>query len=62
MSITIKITDPETAALLRQYRQYVDQMDGVAGSISQLAEGLMLGSLDEHSQFREWSNTKEMAA
>ena len=62
MSITIRITDPETAALLRQYRQYVDQVDGVTGSISQLAEGLMLGSLDEHLQFREWSNTKEMAA
>lgn len=62
MSIIIKITDPETAALLRQYTQYIAQVDGVTGSLSQVAEGLVLGYLDEHSQFREWSNTTEIAA
>lgn len=62
MAIIITITDPETATLLHQYRHYVDQVDGVTGSLSQVAEGLILGCLDEHSRFRQWSTAKEVAA
>ena len=62
MPITVKITDPKTLELLRQYKQYVAQKDGVSGSINQLVEGLMIGCLDEHRRFREWSQQRKVAA
>jgi hypothetical protein len=63
MVLVITITDPETVVLLERYRQYVDQVDGERGTLDQLAEGLMLGMLDEHNRFREWSRqTLEVAA
>lgn len=64
MVLTITISDPETVALLCRYEQYVDQVDGVLGTIDQLAEGLMLGSLDQHQRFWQWSNAnaEEVAA
>ncbi|MDI9239449.1 hypothetical protein QLQ15_11095 [Lysobacter sp. LF1] len=55
MALVISITDPDTVVLLERYRQYVDQVDGEKGTLDQLAEGLMLGMLDEHNRFREWS-------
>ena len=55
MALVMSITDPDTVALLERYRQYVDQVDGQKGTLDQLAEGLMLGMLDEHNRFREWS-------
>lgn len=64
MALIIKITDPQTATLLQQYGQYVEVVDGVTGTLSQVAEGLMLGSLDEHSRFQQWqwSTAREFAA
>jgi len=56
------ISDAKTLELLRQYKQYVAQEDGVTGSINQLAEGLMVGCLDEHHRLREWSQQREVAA
>jgi len=55
MALVISITDADTVALLERYRHYVDQVDGESGTLEQLAEGLMLGMLDEHHRFREWS-------
>ena len=55
MALTITISDPETIALLDRYKEYVGKIDGVRGTIDQLAEGLMLGSLDLHNRFQRWS-------
>lgn len=56
MALTITISDPETIALLDRYKKYVGEIDGVRGTIDQLAEGLMLGSLDLHNRFQRWSS------
>ncbi len=56
MALVITISDPSTLALLQQYGQYVHQVDGERATMDELAEGLMLGMLDEHQRFREWSS------
>lgn len=50
----ITITDPATIDLLQRYAQYLEKVDGVTGTMDQLAEGMILGFLDEHTQFRWW--------
>ncbi|CAD2265251.1 hypothetical protein X12_004524 (plasmid) [Xanthomonas arboricola] len=50
----VRITDPETVALLESYRQFLGQVDEVSGSLDDVTQGLVLGLLDEHARFREW--------
>lgn len=54
MAVTITLTNASTIALLELYRQYVGDVDLACGSTSELAEGLVIASLDEHSRFRQW--------
>jgi len=54
MAVTITLTNASTIALLELYRQYVGDVDLACGSISELAEGLVIASLDEHNRFRQW--------
>lgn len=50
----ITISDPDTIQAIQRYALFVETVDGVTGTIDQLAEGLILGMLDEHWQFRAW--------
>ncbi len=52
--LTITISDPDTIALLQKYQRFIEQTDSVDGSLDQIAEGLILGSIDEHPQFTQW--------
>lgn len=54
MAVPITLTNASTIAVLELYRQYVGDVDLAYGSISELAEGLVIASLDEHSRFRQW--------
>lgn len=54
VSFTINITDPQTIALLQKYRQYVSQVERVDGSLDEIAQGLVIGCIDENSEFRHW--------
>ncbi|KLA49991.1 hypothetical protein [Xanthomonas euvesicatoria] len=54
MAVTIQITDPQTIALLQSYGEYLSEVDETSGTIDQMAEGLIIGLLDEHSHFRHW--------
>lgn len=65
MAITITITDPDTIALLRSYRRFIGEVDQVSGpvTLSDAAEGLVIGCLDEHQRFRAWQQrNKEVRA
>lgn len=42
MAVTITLTNASTIALLELYRQYVGDVDLACGSISELAEGLVI--------------------
>lgn len=53
--LTITIDDPEVIGLLQVYEQYAAQVDGVTGTLDELAEGLVHGLLDSHSRFRAWT-------
>ncbi len=54
MAITLILSDASTITLLELYRLYFGDVDQAYGSISELAEGLVIGSLDEHCRFRQW--------
>ena len=54
MPLTVTFKDPETIALVMRYAQFMEQRDGVGGTIEQVAEGLIIGYLDEHPSFVQW--------
>jgi len=58
MTITVKIRDPETIALLQRYERFLQVEDECEGSMDQIAEGLILGFLDEHRRFAAWQSTE----
>lgn len=53
----IEISDPDTVLLINDYIRYLKQVDGVRGSADQVAESMLLGFIDEHTQFRNWRRT-----
>ena len=59
MPITITITDPATIEMLAQYQEFIRAKDDCEGTIDQVAEGLMLGYLDEHDDFVDWTASRE---
>jgi len=54
MQLMITIEDPDTILLLQKYRRFIAQEDAVDGSMDEIAEGLILGLLDEHRRFASW--------
>lgn len=54
MPLTLTFKDPETIRLMLRYAQYISLRDGVTGTVEQVAEGVILGFLDEHPNFNEW--------
>ncbi|PPU05233.1 hypothetical protein XacyCFBP2565_21975 [Xanthomonas arboricola pv. corylina] len=54
MAVTIKINDPQTIELLQSYSQFLSQVDGVGGTLDDVAEGIVFALLDEHMRFRQW--------
>lgn len=54
---TVNITDPATLALLANYKRFLQVEDGLDGELTmtQMVEGLVVGCLDEHSRFRQWT-------
>lgn len=60
--LTVQINDPQTLEILGRYGIYVQDVDGVTGTLDQLAEGLILGMLDEHGRFRDWCRRQPTAA
>lgn len=54
LSLNITITDPQTIALLRQYSHYISQVEQIEGTLDELAQGLVVGCIDEHPAFRRW--------
>ena len=54
----IQISDPDTISLINDYVQYLSQVDGIRGSADQIAESMVLGFIDEHTQFRSWRRTQ----
>lgn len=57
----IEINDPDTVLLINDYVRYLRQVDGVKGSTDQVAESMLLGFIDEHTQFRCWRKTQTQA-
>lgn len=55
--VDIEISDPDTVLLINDYIRYLKQVDGVRGSADQVAESMLLGFIDEHTQFRNWRRT-----
>lgn len=54
-ALTITFDDPDTIKLLLQYRAFIESEDDVQGTIREMAEGLIVGCLDDHSRFQSWS-------
>ena len=52
--ISVILQNPKTVALLEQYKQYVADHDGIDASPAALIEGVLLGFLDEHEEFRHY--------
>lgn len=52
--LTITVTDPNTIELLVRYKSFLKAEDGATGSINELVEGLIVGSLDGHDRFADW--------
>jgi len=59
--LDIEINDPDTVLLINDYIRYLRQVDGVKGSADQVAESMLLGFIDEHTQFRYWRKTQAQA-
>lgn len=60
---TVNITDPATLQLLANYKSFLQQEDGIDGTLTltQMVEGLVVGCLDEHSRFRQWNRMRNGA-
>lgn len=59
MPLHITITDPRTIALFHRYRQYLERVQEVEGTIEQVAELCMYSSLDEDHEFQTWCQEVE---
>lgn len=59
-SLTLVINDPQTIKLLLKYRTFLEQEDGLQGTLNEVAAGLVVGCLDENLRFTRW--TREHAA
>lgn len=57
----IEISDPDTVLLINDYIRYLRQVDGIKGSMDQVAESMLLGFIDEHAQFRCWRKNQTLA-
>lgn len=60
--IEITISDPKTVLLLRSYRKFLAEEDGVKGSMQQIVEGMALAFMDDHDNFRAWCTKRALAA
>ena len=60
--IEITISDPETVLLLRGYRRFLAEEDGVRGSMQQIIEGMALAFMDDHDNFRTWCAKRALSA
>jgi len=55
-TLTLIIDDPQTVALLQQYKEFL-QHEGIDGSLQEVAAGLIVGSMDENHAFTRWTKT-----
>lgn len=53
-ALTLTFNDPQTIALLLQYKQYLQQ-EGIDGTLQEVAAGLIVGSMDENPAFTRWT-------
>jgi hypothetical protein len=52
--VIIHLLNTRTVELLEHYARYVARNDDVAATPAALAEGMLLGFLDEHDDFRRF--------
>lgn len=60
--LILTITDPATIEMLVRYKTFLKVEDEAAGSMNEIAEGLIVGFLDGHDRFADWRHSAATAA
>lgn len=58
-ALTLTFNDPQTIALLLQYKQFLQQ-EGIDGTLQEVAAGLIVGSMDENPAFTRWTKQNKL--